>query len=560
MLPCGNLDATLVRYAKAVKWDLQRAADKLEKTVLWRAENDVAHALTRMLPEDVEDALRKNIPAAFIGHSKQGAPVFLNHTTGIDIVAIMKAGANMDDYVFYHVRAMEYLVNCQFQPAADHHGCQVVDSQCIILDLKGLSLKMLNSMTLSAFRTMSTLYQDHYPELMSMMFLVNVPAFFSTIWRMVSSTLDETVRQKIFFLRPRDFDVMKDFVDDEVIPATLGGLNMGEGGRLLNDTDGYINVIQRQMYTEIARRQAEASIRGKQQSQKTDATSLDSADSSMGSWSGNAKGRGVIPSCLPCTQVPAPTSLEAFQPLPPSPADSTPSSRTWSQDGLETSPPVTTPPVVEPKEKRPQKASRKSRGSRSLFGCMRPRVAFADVDAARSKTPAPPTAVIDSSSDNRPTGRGLFQRFRRRDLTLHKSHSCREIGIGNPSHMPGNLLLDSASSSKEASQKEGSASARQHSSNLLPSLFTRLESLQRSCSMELALPGSPARAPLESPPPPSRVAPVTQQPDIPGSTGPPSPGASPERAVPNGAGLWTSSAVAALLGLLLAVVVNMWTQ
>lgn len=38
---------------------------------------------------------------------------------------------------------------------------------------------------------------------------------------------------------------------------------MGEGGRLLNDTDGYINVIQRQMYTEIARRQAEASIRGK---------------------------------------------------------------------------------------------------------------------------------------------------------------------------------------------------------------------------------------------------------------------------------------------------------
>lgn len=28
--PCGNLDATLVRYAKAVKWDLQRAADKLE--------------------------------------------------------------------------------------------------------------------------------------------------------------------------------------------------------------------------------------------------------------------------------------------------------------------------------------------------------------------------------------------------------------------------------------------------------------------------------------------------------------------------------------------------
>jgi hypothetical protein len=50
-------------------------------------------------------------------------------------------------------------------------------------------------------------------ELMSVMFLVNVPAFFSTIWRMVSSAVDETVRQKIFFLRPREFDVMKDFVD-----------------------------------------------------------------------------------------------------------------------------------------------------------------------------------------------------------------------------------------------------------------------------------------------------------------------------------------------------------
>jgi hypothetical protein len=34
----------------------------------------------------------------------QGSPVFLEHTTCIDIAAIMQAGIKMEDYVFYHVR------------------------------------------------------------------------------------------------------------------------------------------------------------------------------------------------------------------------------------------------------------------------------------------------------------------------------------------------------------------------------------------------------------------------------------------------------------------------
>jgi hypothetical protein len=58
---------------------------------------------------------------------------------------------------------MEFLVNFQFQTAADLAGVEVVDNQAVILDLKGLSLKMMNSTSLNAFRTMSTLYQDHYP-------------------------------------------------------------------------------------------------------------------------------------------------------------------------------------------------------------------------------------------------------------------------------------------------------------------------------------------------------------------------------------------------------------
>lgn len=54
--------------------------------------------------------------------------------------------------------------------------------------------------------------------------------------------------------------MLSDEIAVDVIPVSLGGKNTGENGNLVNSVDGYINAIQREMYSEIGRRQSEASL------------------------------------------------------------------------------------------------------------------------------------------------------------------------------------------------------------------------------------------------------------------------------------------------------------
>ena len=58
---------------------------------------------------------------------------------------------------------MEYLVQVQFQEAADRAGVEVIDQQTVIMDLSGLSLKQLSPTFFAVFRRISTMYQDNYP-------------------------------------------------------------------------------------------------------------------------------------------------------------------------------------------------------------------------------------------------------------------------------------------------------------------------------------------------------------------------------------------------------------
>lgn len=106
-------------------------------------------------------------------------------------------------------------------------------------DLSGLSLKQLSPTFFSVFTRISKMYQDNYPvsrfpygygghfrhappamclqETMSAMFLVNIPGFFHMVWRMLSPAIDERVKQKIFFLRSRDLDILKDFIPGSLV-------------------------------------------------------------------------------------------------------------------------------------------------------------------------------------------------------------------------------------------------------------------------------------------------------------------------------------------------------
>ena len=72
-------------------------------------------------------------------------------------------------------------------------------------------------------------------ELMSRMFLVNIPLMFAAVWRVLQMFVDDRVKAKIRFLRKADFHILHEFVDRDQLPESLGGKAKE---KLLSDKQG----------------------------------------------------------------------------------------------------------------------------------------------------------------------------------------------------------------------------------------------------------------------------------------------------------------------------------
>ncbi|KAA6424603.1 MAG: sec14 cytosolic factor [Trebouxia sp. A1-2] len=244
LMPSDNRERTLGRFLRARKMNITAAADMLQNTVKWRTEAKIEECLETFLPDDKDNKLRRFLPSGFLGFDKGGSPVWMEHAAAIDVPGMEAAGISLEDF------AMEYMVNCKYVEATEKCG-HPVDSHCVILDLAGLRMSMLNQNTIKVFKSMSGIYQDHYPELMSRMFLVNIPLMFAAVWKVLQMFVDDRVKAKIRFLRKADFHILHEFVDRDSLPESLGGKAKE---KLLSDKQGYLPPSLQAVNAEIRRR------------------------------------------------------------------------------------------------------------------------------------------------------------------------------------------------------------------------------------------------------------------------------------------------------------------
>lgn len=74
-------------------------------------------------------------------------------------------------------------------------------------------------------------------ELMTRMFLVNIPLVFAAVWRVLQMFVDDRVKAKIRFLRKADLGTLHEFIDRDLLPENLGGKF---SGRVLSDKTGVV--------------------------------------------------------------------------------------------------------------------------------------------------------------------------------------------------------------------------------------------------------------------------------------------------------------------------------
>lgn len=98
-----------------------------------------------------------------------------------------------------------------FPACSDAAGSRIGET-VTILDLKGISLKMMSKQVYNFVKLASRVAADNYPEILGRMFIINAPLLFSGVWAMIKPWIDEKTRDKIVIIRSEYLDKLLEVV------------------------------------------------------------------------------------------------------------------------------------------------------------------------------------------------------------------------------------------------------------------------------------------------------------------------------------------------------------
>lgn len=202
-------DPTLVRFLIARSMDPEKAAKMFAQWLQWRA----AFVPNGSIPDsEVQDELRPR--KVFLqGLSRDGYPVLL--------VKANKHFPSKDQLQFkkFVVHLLDKAIASSFK------GREIGNEKLIaILDLQQIAYKNLDARGLI---TGFQLLQAYYPERLAKCFILSMPWFFVSVWRMVSRFLEKATLEKVVIVTSedeRDFFVKE--IGEEVLPEEYGGRAM----------------------------------------------------------------------------------------------------------------------------------------------------------------------------------------------------------------------------------------------------------------------------------------------------------------------------------------------
>ena len=99
----------------------------------------------------------------------------------------------------------------------------------IIMDIKGAPLTQFQKIR-SVIENVSKISSNYYPETLSKMFIINAPALFTAVWKIIKAFLDERTSSKIEILGSNYEKHLLEAIDAENLPSSLGGTCNCPGG------------------------------------------------------------------------------------------------------------------------------------------------------------------------------------------------------------------------------------------------------------------------------------------------------------------------------------------
>ncbi|KAH8812285.1 CRAL-TRIO domain-containing protein [Xylogone sp. PMI_703] len=213
-------DATILRFLRARKWDVEKAMEMLTADIYWRDE--------RHMDEDIvqkgETVVYKKSPTpdekgfiqqyrsgkAYVrGADKESRPVFIIKVRLHDPKA--QSPEAMETFVLHNIETLRSMIKAP------------IDTASIIFDLTRFGLR---NMDFHVVKFLIQVFEARYPETLGVVLVHNAPFIFWGIWKIIRPWLDPVIASKIHFTRNNN--ELTNFISPENLQTCYGGQDTWE--------------------------------------------------------------------------------------------------------------------------------------------------------------------------------------------------------------------------------------------------------------------------------------------------------------------------------------------
>ncbi|CAJ1344200.1 unnamed protein product [Effrenium voratum] len=216
-------DQALLAFLRASGFDEAVAAERLAATGAWRAQRRLEEMLHDANWSAKERAMRHVLLYDYLGLDHYGRPVLVERMGTWAVQKVVEATEDLEEFSGVHVMADEILAQMERpEGALDPRGFS------LIIDLDGLSARHIRPHLASVFGAISRIDEEHYPDTVAHIFVVNAPFIFWALFAMIRPFLNEDTLTKVHFSQEVPEDMVSHLGAD-CLPQELGGSRRLEG-------------------------------------------------------------------------------------------------------------------------------------------------------------------------------------------------------------------------------------------------------------------------------------------------------------------------------------------